>query len=137
MGQQTAPSQRRHSNFSLKVQRWADDHLHTMDSSAAPSAQLTRFYRQYLQLERPLQFPDDTVLREDDAQAFLYQRLFKPGAVAHPPPIRYQVKVAKELFSRLESCIEDWEAFVSSGFRQRPMLAEPGVLYSITRHLSV
>ena len=84
-----------------------------MGSSAAPSAQLTRFYRQYLQLERPLRFPDDSVLREDHAQTFLYEKLFRPGAVSHPPPLRYQVKALKELVSRIENSIDDWEAFVS------------------------
>lgn len=96
-----------------------------MDSSAAPSAQLNRFYRQYLQLERPLQFPDDTVLREDHAQALLYERLFKPGVVSHPPPIRYQVKVLKELVSRIENSIDDWEAFVSSRLDNDPGIRDP------------
>ncbi|KAH8911780.1 FAM86A protein [Coniochaeta sp. PMI_546] len=82
-----------------------------MGSSGLPSDQLTRFCRQYLQLERTLRYPDDTFLRDDQAQAFLYERLFKPGAVSHPPPIRYQLKVLKELVSRIESCISDWEAF--------------------------
>ncbi|KAB5525646.1 hypothetical protein GE09DRAFT_1229435 [Coniochaeta sp. 2T2.1] len=82
-----------------------------MGSSVAPSAQLVRFCRQYLQLERPLQFPDDALLREDHAQTFVYERLFRPGAVTHPPPIRYQVRVIKELVSRIENSIDDWEAF--------------------------
>jgi hypothetical protein len=85
-----------------------------MESSAGLSAQLIRFHRRYLQLERPLRFPDGSVLREEESQAFLYEKLFKAGAVSHPPPIRYQVRALKELVSRIEQSIDDWEAFVSS-----------------------
>ena len=85
-----------------------------MASLVAPPAELTRFCRQYLQLERSPCYPKGTLLRDDDAQAFLYEKLFKHGALSHPPPTRYQLRILKELVARIESSIDNWDVFVSS-----------------------
>jgi protein-lysine N-methyltransferase EEF2KMT len=79
---------------------------------AAPDC-ITRFCRQYLQLERDLDFPSSDLLREEHVQDALYRRLFADGATTHPPPPRYQLRVLKELVSRIEHSIEDWEQHVS------------------------
>jgi hypothetical protein len=84
-----------------------------MGSSFELSPQLIRFGRQYLQLERSPRYPDGSVLRCEQAQAYLYETLFKPGAVPYPPPIRYRLRVLKELLSRIEQSIDNWEDFVS------------------------
>lgn len=86
-----------------------------MCSTVTPSVQLTRFSRQYMQLERSLQYPDGNLLRNDDSQAFLYEKLFKPGALTYPPPARYQLKVLKDLVALVEGSIDDWDEHVSSG----------------------
>ncbi|KAI1081526.1 putative methyltransferase-domain-containing protein [Whalleya microplaca] len=71
--------------------------------------QLHRFCRQYLQLERDLDYPPAASLQNEDVQNSLYQQLFADGAVAHPPPPRYQLRVLKELMSRIEASIDDWD----------------------------
>ncbi|KAK6067102.1 hypothetical protein SCUP515_10306 [Seiridium cupressi] len=70
---------------------------------------VARFCRQYLQLERDLDFPDSSLLREEHIQAALYNQLFADGAVAYPLPPRYRLRVLKEMMSRIETSIEDWE----------------------------
>ncbi|KAI0012588.1 FAM86A protein [Xylariaceae sp. FL0662B] len=68
-----------------------------------------RFCRQYLQLERDLDYPPAASLQREDVQNALHQRLFSDGAIAHPPPKRYQLRVLKELMSRIEDSIDDWD----------------------------
>ncbi|KAK7906516.1 Protein-lysine N-methyltransferase EFM3 [Apiospora marii] len=70
---------------------------------------VNRFCSQYLQLERDLDFPSGQVLREAHVQDALHRRLFADDALAHPPPARYQLRVLKELVSRIETSIEDWD----------------------------
>ncbi|KAK8099668.1 uncharacterized protein PG998_012909 [Apiospora kogelbergensis] len=70
---------------------------------------VNRFCSQYLQLERDLDYPTGQLLREAHVQDALHHRLFAGDALAHPPPARYQVRVLKELVSRIEASIDDWE----------------------------
>ncbi|KAH6656140.1 FAM86A [Truncatella angustata] len=70
---------------------------------------VARFCRQYLQLERELDFPESSLLREELIQSTIYDSIFADGAVPYPPPPRYQLRVLKELVSRIENSIEDWE----------------------------
>ncbi|KAL8281584.1 hypothetical protein RB597_009354 [Gaeumannomyces tritici] len=70
---------------------------------------MERFCWQYLQLESSLDFPAPEALREEACQEELFRRLFADGALAHPPPHRYQLAVLKELVSRIEASIEDWD----------------------------
>ncbi|KAI1088736.1 putative methyltransferase-domain-containing protein [Rostrohypoxylon terebratum] len=71
---------------------------------------IDRFCRQYLQLERDLDYPSPTLLREADVQDTLYNRIFADGALDYSPPPRYQLRVLKELTSRIEASIEDWDS---------------------------
>lgn len=82
---------------------------------------IDRFCRQYLQLERELDYPAPTLLREQHVQEDLYRRVFSSssdggaaadGAPPLPPP-RYQLRVLKELMKRIEASIDgDWEQYV-------------------------
>ncbi|KAI1842077.1 hypothetical protein JX266_011728 [Neoarthrinium moseri] len=72
---------------------------------------VARFCRQYLQLEleRDLDYPPADLLREEHVQSYLYRQLFADGALAHPPPPRHELRVLKELTSRIERSIDNWE----------------------------
>ena len=80
--------------------------------AASPSPQEARFCWQYLQLEQSLDSPDGDVLRDEAVQETIYQQLFAPDAPTPLPPARYRLRVLKELISRIESAIEDWEMHV-------------------------
>ncbi|OTA77631.1 hypothetical protein M434DRAFT_38610 [Hypoxylon sp. CO27-5] len=70
---------------------------------------IDRFCRQYLQLERDLDYPSPALLREADVQDTLYNTIFADGALPYPPPQTYQLRVLKQLMSKIETSIEDWE----------------------------
>lgn len=74
---------------------------------------LGRFCHQYLQLEMKLDYPGAELLRQSSVQENLYDALFADGAVPFPPPHRYRLRVLKELLSRIEKSIEDWEEQVT------------------------
>ncbi|KAK0629449.1 putative methyltransferase-domain-containing protein [Bombardia bombarda] len=78
-------------------------------SQSRQHPQVTRFCRQFLQVEHLLDFPDDDLLRDDAIQEHLYERLFAGHAAAFPPPPRYRLRVLKELVAKIESCITDWD----------------------------
>ncbi|TAQ90854.1 hypothetical protein B7494_g797 [Chlorociboria aeruginascens] len=82
-----------------------------MDQHLSPDAerQLSRFCRQYLQLQRELDYPDGEHLRNEVFQEAINARLFEEDALDHPPPHRYQLRVLKELSARIERSIVDWE----------------------------
>lgn len=83
-----------------------------MDPSS--QSQVDRFCYQYLQLEQTLTYPEPQHLRRSDVQDAIYERLFADDALsAGPPPLRYQLRVLKELVSRVEASIEDWDEHVS------------------------
>lgn len=77
------------------------------------SESVDRFCRQYLQLERDLDFPSPTLLREEHIQNELYRRIFSDRPDSHPPPPRYKLRVLKELVKRIEASIDDWDRYVS------------------------
>ncbi|RYP59869.1 hypothetical protein DL769_008359 [Monosporascus sp. CRB-8-3] len=82
-----------------------------MSDSRESKDSIDRFCRQYLQLERDLHYPSSTLLQEAHTQNVLYERLFADGAVAYPPPPRYQLGVLKELAKRIEASIDDWDQY--------------------------
>lgn len=92
-----------------------------MMSSPEDHKSIDRFCRQYLQLERDLDYPSAVLLREEHIQDDLYRRIFADGAVAHPPPPRYQLRVLKELVKRIEASIEDWDQHVCIDADSQPM----------------
>lgn len=80
---------------------------------ASWTKQVNRFCYQYLQLEADLDYPEPSLLKASAVQDALYKRLFADGAVRYAPPPRYQLRVLKELMSRVEASIDDWDEFVS------------------------
>ena len=84
-----------------------------MESGSYGSPQLKRFEHQYFQLETSLDYPDAKWLRMAAVQESLYHGLFVECADRPLPPIRYQLKVLKELLKRVEASIQDWDDHVS------------------------
>ncbi|AEO63714.1 uncharacterized protein THITE_2109257 [Thermothielavioides terrestris NRRL 8126] len=72
------------------------------------SPQVARFCWQVLQLDSAPEFPDAELLRAEDVQEAIYERVFD-DAVALPLPRRYQLRILTELIARIESAIEDWD----------------------------
>lgn len=73
---------------------------------------VSRFCSQVLQLEPAPDFPEPKLLCDGDVQETIYERLFSE-AVELPPPRRYQLRILKDLMSRIESSIVDWDKHVS------------------------
>lgn len=82
-----------------------------MESSLSIDArnQLDRFCRQYLQVQRDLEYPSPEYLRQYDFQQIIYNKLFAEKAIKHAPPVRHRLRVLKELLSRIESSIVDYD----------------------------
>lgn len=78
--------------------------------------QLLLFKRQYLQLVEPgfLIWPPKQLLRNADAQSWLFKNMFDPERNDRLPPERYQLRVLKPLLSRIEQSIEDPEEDVGA-----------------------
>ncbi|TFB06565.1 Protein-lysine N-methyltransferase EFM3 [Trichoderma ghanense] len=94
---------------------------------ASVQKQVDRFCRQYLQLEQTLNYPEPQHIRRSDVQDAIYHRLFAEDSLpAGAPPLRYQLRVLKELISRIEASIEDWDEHgVSDG-----LMSSLSVLFS-------
>lgn len=85
-----------------------------MAMEASVQKQVDRFCHQYLQLEQSLDYPEPQNIRLPEVQDVIYQRLFADDSLpGGPPPLRYQVRVLKELVSRIEASIDDWDEHVS------------------------
>lgn len=84
---------------------------HSMDS--AQNDQVRRYCSQYLQLEPSPDLPEPHILREAPVQEAIFDRIFAEDAVRYGPPLRYQLRMLKELVARIEASIEDWDAHVS------------------------
>ena len=80
---------------------------------------LARFCHQYLQLEKTLDYPPPSLLRESWAQETLYQTLFADWAVRFPPPHRHRLRTLKELVRRVEASIDDWDQHVRNSNRNQ------------------
>ncbi|KAF4996611.1 hypothetical protein FDECE_12348 [Fusarium decemcellulare] len=115
--------------------------------SSSSTRQVNRFCHQYLQLESELDFPEPALLKTSQVQDALYERLFADGAVRYGPPARYQLRVLKELMSRVEASIDDWEEYAVSDdlmstlsvFLATPLLPEVTSVQQkcyVTYHLS-
>ncbi|KAK3904126.1 S-adenosylmethionine-dependent methyltransferase-like protein [Staphylotrichum tortipilum] len=70
--------------------------------------QVSRFCWQNLQLDPNPDFPDPELLCDEAVQEAIYDRVFSDAAPTCPPR-RYQVRILKQLISRIESAIEDWD----------------------------
>ncbi|KAM6483637.1 putative methyltransferase-domain-containing protein [Trichoderma sp. SZMC 28011] len=98
-----------------------------MAMEASVRKQVDRFCHQYLQLEQSLDYPEPQNIRLPEVQDVIYQRLFADDSLpGGPPPLRYQVRVLKELVSRIEASIDDWDEHgVSDG-----LMSSLSVLFS-------
>ncbi|QUC23434.1 uncharacterized protein UV8b_07675 [Ustilaginoidea virens] len=76
--------------------------------------QVERFSHQYLQLQSDLDFPQAEYLRLDEVQDELHTSLFSKDGSNVGPPVRYRLTTLKELVSRIESSIDDWEQYAVS-----------------------
>ncbi|KAH7399891.1 putative methyltransferase-domain-containing protein [Cadophora sp. MPI-SDFR-AT-0126] len=76
--------------------------------SADARRQLDRFCRQYLQVTLELDYPTEEHLKSDAFQQSVYSRIFS-DRVQYAPPLRYQLRVLKELMKRIEASIQDWD----------------------------
>lgn len=76
--------------------------------STGAQCQLDRFSRQYFQLERAIDFPDETCLRSEAFQEALVDSLFNSTAGYSPPP-RYELRILKLLIEKIEQSIQDWD----------------------------
>jgi protein-lysine N-methyltransferase EEF2KMT len=77
--------------------------------SATARQQLDRFVRQYLQLQVHLDYPDEEHLRSDAFQHSLHSQLFSEHGIGNATPVRYQLRVLKELTRKIELSIQDWD----------------------------
>lgn len=75
-------------------------------------AEVDRFCCQYFQLVPRPDFPSRSNVRLSQVHDAIYEILFAEGAVQRAPPPRYQLRILKELVSRVESSIEDWDEHV-------------------------
>lgn len=76
--------------------------------------QVDRFCYQYQQLETNLDYPQDEFLCLEEVQEDIYKRVFCDDVSNYGPPNRYRIKILKELLSRIESSIDDWDKYVSA-----------------------
>lgn len=74
--------------------------------------QVSRFCWQNLQVDPAPVFPDAELLCDEAVQEAIYERVFSDSLPLRPPR-RYQVRILKELVSRIESAIQDWDRHVS------------------------
>ena len=103
-----------HGHFRIPGFEQLHEQFHERCMAGQMSIPLTvaRFCRQYLQLEISLDYPEPQLLCRTDVQTTLFRYLFSDDAPAKPP-LRYQLRVLKELVARIEASIQDWDLHVS------------------------
>jgi hypothetical protein len=74
--------------------------------------QVSRFCWQNLQVDPTPVFPDADLIRDEAVQEVIYERVFSDQAPFRPP-LRYRVRILKELMAKIESAIHDWDQHVS------------------------
>ncbi|KAL2173691.1 putative methyltransferase-domain-containing protein [Thermothelomyces heterothallicus CBS 202.75] len=77
-------------------------------AKAEDHPQVSRFCWQNLQVDPAPDFPAAELLREETVQETIYKRVFGEEVPLRPPR-RYRVRVLKQLISRIEGAIEDWD----------------------------
>ncbi|KAK4657536.1 hypothetical protein QC762_213860 [Podospora pseudocomata] len=91
-----------------QMSSWTRTRPYSPFNMSSQNPQVTRFCWQCLQLDAAPEYPDGEVLCLDAVQEEIYKKLFGHD-VAFPLPPRYGLKVLKELTSRIERSIVDWE----------------------------
>ncbi|KAL9097544.1 MAG: hypothetical protein Q9165_000440 [Trypethelium subeluteriae] len=78
-------------------------------TKSSPVASLSLFERQYFQLVEPKQlaWPVRDQLRLPEIQVWIHDHMFNTESLPYPPPDRYQLRVLKQLMSRIEEAIID------------------------------
>ncbi|KAH8171249.1 lysine methyltransferase domain-containing protein [Sarocladium implicatum] len=71
--------------------------------------QVRRYCSQYLQLEPCPTLPAPEYLREASVQEAIFQNVFAEHAIRYGPPVRYQLRMLKQLVAQIEASIEDWD----------------------------
>ncbi|KAH6838381.1 putative methyltransferase-domain-containing protein [Chaetomium sp. MPI-CAGE-AT-0009] len=116
-------------------------------TSTQINQQVSRFCWQNLQVDPAPVFPDAELLREEEVQETIYKRVFS-DEVSFRPPRRYRVKILKELMTRIESSIQDWDrhgisdnlTFALSHLLSQPLPSETDAAQQrdyVTYHLSL
>ena|ERR1700761_6070493 len=98
--------------------------------------QLLLFRRQYLQLFEPdfLAWPPKQLLRDPNAQLWMYNNLFNNENNPHLPSERYQFRVLKSLVAKIEQSILDPDQDV--GFTSASISTFPTQSHSILASIS-
>lgn len=73
-------------------------------------AAIDGFCFQYLQLESRLDYPDGRLLKRQDVQDLIADRILAPDSDAAPRRPRFQLRVLKHLVDRIHASISDHEA---------------------------
>lgn len=97
--------------------------------SLSQDEQVQRYCSQYLQLEPSPVLPAPEILREASVQEAIFDNVFAEHAVRYGPPVRYQLRMLKQLVAQIEASIEDWDEHVSARKtrgRSLPMLSTVG-----------
>ncbi|KAF2232641.1 hypothetical protein EV356DRAFT_239137 [Viridothelium virens] len=78
-------------------------------AKSSPAASLSLFKQQYLQLVEPkkLAWPERDQLRLPEIQAWIYDHMFNTESLPYSPPERYELRVLKQLMSRVEEATID------------------------------
>ncbi|KAF2144053.1 uncharacterized protein K452DRAFT_152083 [Aplosporella prunicola CBS 121167] len=82
-----------------------------MSFSAEEREFLEIFRRQYFQLLEPsqLQWPNADFLKQPHVQTWLFQEMFDRDSIQYSPPVRYHVRVLKQLVAKIEDAIDNPE----------------------------
>ena len=70
---------------------------------------VVKFYRQYMQQIKELNYPPGHLLVNSDVQNCLYRYFFDATQNNHLPPPRYQAKVLRRLIEEIEKSMKDPE----------------------------
>ncbi|KAL2269250.1 hypothetical protein VTJ83DRAFT_4096 [Remersonia thermophila] len=76
--------------------------------TAMDHPQVVRFCLQSLQGEPTPEIPGVELLRQEAVQEFIYEHVFSDELPLRPPT-RYRARILKQLISRIEAAIEDWD----------------------------
>lgn len=82
----------------------------TASSFELHQAAIDRFCYQYLQLESHLDYPHGHLLKRQDVQHDIFDRIFAADSEGAPRKPRFQLRVLKELVDRIQTSISDDEA---------------------------
>jgi hypothetical protein len=83
-----------------------EDALCDIARSGADPAMI-RFYRQYMQQIKELNYPPGVLLINPDVQDCLHKYFFDEAVTLYLPPAQYQARVLRRLISNIEKACND------------------------------